>query len=158
MPLGSRASATVLATRTLSITGMVYVRVSVSSNIITASDTVVRVTPDNAAAAPTIPYSPGMTQWLLSPQEENTGAAGQRHRAYCMANPTIRPAHAPTPRVGIKIPAGTLMPNVTTVRAALTTSATAIIRITENVCVPGSSTQRPAWVLGEPGRHMAKRL
>src|SRR5216684_4484965 len=123
MPLGSRASATVLATRTANMTGTAYVRVSVNSNMITASETVVRVTPDSAAAAPTIAYSPGMTQGVSPSHWENTAAVGQRHSAYCTASPTMRPAHAPTPRVGMKIPAGSLMPKVTMVRTALTTIA-----------------------------------
>src|SRR5882672_9565958 len=123
MPLGSRESATVFATRTASMTGTAYVRVSVNSNMITASETVVRVTPDNVAAAPTIAYSPGMTHWVFGLHDENIGAPGQRHCAYCTASPTMRPAQAPTPRVGIKIPAGSLMPKVTTVRAAFKTIA-----------------------------------
>ena len=41
MPLGSSASATVLATSTASMTGTPYVSVSVSSNMMTASETVV---------------------------------------------------------------------------------------------------------------------
>src|ERR1700754_2808599 len=110
MPLGSRESATVLATRTASMTGTAYVRVSVNSNMITASETVVRVTPDNVAAAPTIAYSPGITHDVFPLHGENTGASGQRQCAYCTASPTIRPAHAPTPRVGMKIPAGSLIP------------------------------------------------
>ena len=50
-PLCSMASATVFATSTDSMTGTAYVSVSVSSNMITARLTVVRVTPDSAAAA-----------------------------------------------------------------------------------------------------------
>ena len=42
MPFGSSASAMVLATKTAKMTGTVYVRVSVSSNMMTARDTVVR--------------------------------------------------------------------------------------------------------------------
>ena len=77
-----------------------------------------------------------------------------------MAIPSTLPAHAPTPSVGMKIPAGTLMPKVTIVSAPLTTMATRIARATGQTAVraPGSMTQRPEWVLPEPVRHSAKRL
>src|SRR5579863_2488646 len=89
IPLGSRESAMVLATSTASMTGTAYVSVSVNSNMITASETVVRVTPDNVAAAPTIAYSPGMTHWEFGLHDENICAAGQRQCAYCTASPTM---------------------------------------------------------------------
>lgn len=42
IPFGSKASATVFAVNIASMTGTAYVNVSVSSNIMTARDTVVR--------------------------------------------------------------------------------------------------------------------
>ena len=83
----SMASATVFANKTASMTGVTYVSVPVScaqrmtqdrqsahpnlaidavlrvhtSNMMTASETVVRVTPASAAAAPTMLYTPGKT-------------------------------------------------------------------------------------------------
>jgi hypothetical protein len=149
MPLGSSASATVFATSTASMSGTTYASVSVSSNMITTRLTVVRVTPLSAAAAPTIAYSPGSTPSLPA----NTRAPGQRQCAYCTAMPSTRPAHAPTPSVGMKIPAGSLIPNVTTVSAPLTSSAVRIPRATGHACVGGSSTHSPLRACALPSAH-----
>ena len=53
MPLGSRASATDLAVKTASIIGTAYVSVSVSSNMMTAKETVVLFQPNCELNSPT---------------------------------------------------------------------------------------------------------
>lgn len=100
MTRGSSVSATLFATNTASITGTAYVKVFVSSNMITATDTVVRVTPDKLAAAPIMAYRPGMTQFKFPLQLAKTGLSGYLNCAHCTRIPTIRPAQAPT-RAGV---------------------------------------------------------
>ena len=84
----------------------------------TASDTVVRVTPASVAAAPTyrvsrlrnvvegltIAYSPGTIQ-SVSRQTLKIDMFGWVNSIHSIANPTIRPKHAPTAKDGMKIPA-----------------------------------------------------
>lgn len=72
--------------------------------------------------------------------------------------PITLPAHAPTPRVGMNIPAGTLIPNVTMVNAALTINATSSEYIIGRACSDGLRTHSPEWVLGLPALHSANRL
>lgn len=67
----------------------------------------------------------------------------------------ILPAHAPTPRVGMKIPAGTLIPKVMTVSPPLTARAIKRALITGRACVGGSKTQRLDLL---PGLHSSKSL
>jgi hypothetical protein len=74
------------------MSGTTYVRLSVSSNMITTSETVVRVTPDSVAAAPTIAYRPGMTQSRSPAQRLNSAFSGWRYSSHCTAMPTMRPA------------------------------------------------------------------
>lgn len=92
------ASATVLAVRTPSMTGTVYVsepvrsspsqrslpshrhchpNSPVNSNMMTASDTVVLVTPANVAAAPIMAQTPGKTQ--LCPKGSGPSSKDERH-------------------------------------------------------------------------------
>jgi hypothetical protein len=84
----------------------------------TASDTVVRVTPASVAAAPTygissvqnvsggltMAYSPGTIQ-SVSWQTLKIDMFGCVNSIHSIANPTIRPKHAPTAKEGMKIPA-----------------------------------------------------
>lgn len=67
----------------------------------------------------------------------------------------IRPAQAPTPRVGIKMPAGTLIPKVIIVSTALTVRVTRRANMTGDACEGGSRTQRADWF---PGLHSSKSL
>ena len=58
----------------------------------------------------------------------------------------------------MNMPAGSLIPNVTMVKAPLTNIATKIARITDIACSGGFSTQSPKWVFGLPGLHSANKL
>ena len=90
--------------------------------MMTASDTVVRVTPASVAAAPTfvnravsglskvnqvtltIAYKPGTMQ-SVSRQTSKIARSGCWYSIHSMTSPTIRPKQAPTTREGMNIPA-----------------------------------------------------
>jgi hypothetical protein len=98
--------------------GTTYAKVLVNSSTMTASDTVVRVTPASVAAAPTyrvsrvenvneeltMAYSPGTIQ-SVSRQTLKIDMFGWVNSIHSIANPAIRPKHAPTAKDGMKIPA-----------------------------------------------------
>lgn len=54
------------------------------------------VTPDKVAAAPTIAYTPGFTQFVSPLHTRNMPRSGWVHWRCCIARPRIRPKHAPT--------------------------------------------------------------
>ena len=62
MPSWPKLSATHLAVIVPTIRGTIYSRPPVNSYIMTTKDTVILVTPESDAAAPTIAYNPGLTQ------------------------------------------------------------------------------------------------
>lgn len=149
----------------------------VSSKQITASETVVRVTPASAAAAPTMLHTPGITHACpngsgpFSPPDARHASkrklAGYWAWSHSTRSPALRPASAPTARVGMKIPAGSLIlparqgistvlvqsreayadrfthPNVTVVRAALRTKVSRSDPTSGNTCV-GRVMHNPA--------------
>lgn len=91
----------------------------VSSKQMTASETVVLVTPASAAAAPTMLQTPGITHACPNGSGPSSPPA-TRHASkiklegywawsHSTTRPALRPARAPTARVGIKMPAGSLI-------------------------------------------------
>ncbi|OMH79638.1 hypothetical protein AX774_g6204 [Zancudomyces culisetae] len=123
MLCASSVSATNFDVIIATITGSVYVRDSVSSNKITATDIVPRVTPVNAAPAPTNAYTPGVTQYPdESPHCGNTDHPSS-FAAYSTNVPINRPNSAPIDIDGNTSPDGTLIPNVTIARIPRTINA-----------------------------------
>ena len=80
--------------------------------MITTIDTVIRVTPPRAAAAPMIAYVPGVTQGMSGSQFANAKKVGWFCTQISMTIPTARPKRAPTAMEGRMIPAGICRPNV----------------------------------------------
>ena len=114
------------------------------------------VTPDSVAAAPTIAYSPGTTQSRSPRQKVKYPESGVDFACIHWTRiPKILPAHAPTPKVGMKIPAGTLIPKVMMVSPPLMERAIRRALIMGMACVGGSRTQRPDWL---PGLQSSKSL
>lgn len=99
---------------------------------------------------------------VLRPLNENakdaSGACTDCVNPFNAIHRRYKPVTDVPPRVGMKIPAGTLMPKVTMVSAPFTISAMKIDWMTGIACVGGSSTQSPECVFALPERHSAKRL
>ena len=80
--------------------------------MITTIDTVIRVVPASADAAPTIAYVPGVTQGTSGSQDLKTKRAGHAAWTTSTESPTARPKRPPIAIDGRIIPAGICSPNV----------------------------------------------
>uniref|UniRef100_A0A1I8HEX0 J domain-containing protein n=1 Tax=Macrostomum lignano TaxID=282301 RepID=A0A1I8HEX0_9PLAT len=106
-PLVSRSPTHLLVIAAI-ISGTMYCRPPVSSSMMATRDSVIRVTPPKAAAAPIMAYRPLLMQGCPARQNRRNGKLSMRETATCSSTlPRTRPAMAPTARDGMNRPEGT---------------------------------------------------